>query len=179
MKRALLIAAICGLTLSDIAAQQWPHPAGDQAASHYSALDQITPANVNKLQIVWEWKPNEKNLPQFGTRPGNFQSTPIVIDNVMYVSTMYYGVAALDPATGKELWRYDSKAYEDGQPPNGTGYVHRGVAAWRDGSNLRIILNARYKLIELDAKTGTPVASFGNNGSVDLSEGLVWAINKK
>lgn len=170
-----------------LAAQQWPFYDGDQAGSHYSPLDQITSANVSKLAIAWEWKPNEKNLPQFGTRPGTFQSTPIVIDNVMYLSTMYYGVAALDATTGQELWRYDSKAYEDGQPPNGTGFVHRGVAAWRDPSTslragqgqLRIILNARYKLIELDAKTGTPVSTFGTNGVVDLSEGLVWAINKK
>jgi hypothetical protein len=176
--RALIIAAALWTSTS---AQQWPQPAGDQAASHYSPLDQITPVNVGKLRIAWEWSPNERNLPQFGTRPGAFQSTPIVIDNVMYVSTMYYGVAALDPTTGREWWRYDSKAYEDGQPPNGTGYVHRGIAAWRDSSSgaLRIVLNARYKLIELDAKTGTPVASFGKNGIVDLSEGLVWAINNR
>ena len=179
MKRVLSITVICGLTLSSVAAQQWPQPAGDQGASHYSPLDQITPANVNQLRVAWEWQPNETELPQFGTRPGAFQASPIVVDNVMYVSTMYYGVAALDPATGKELWRYDSKAYEDGQPPNGTGYVHRGVVAWKDGDRLRIFLNARYKLIQLDAKTGAPVSTFGNNGIVDLSEGLVWAINKK
>src|ERR1044071_906751 len=95
-----LIVIVAAVALSaHLIAQQWPQPAGDQAASHYSPLDQITPANVGKLRIVWEWSPNEKNLPQFGTRPGAFQSTPIVIDNVMYVSTMYYGVAALDPAT--------------------------------------------------------------------------------
>ena len=179
MKRVLSITVICGLTLSSVAAQQWPQPAGDQGASHYSPLDQIAPANVNQLRVAWEWQPNETELPQFGTRPGAFQASPIVVDNVMYVSTMYYGVAALDPATGKELWRYDSKAYEDGQPPNGTGYVHRGVVAWKDGDRLRIFLNARYKLIQLDAKTGAPVSTFGSNGIVDLSEGLVWAINKK
>ncbi len=185
MKRALSIAAICGLR-SERRRAAVAAPAGDQGASHYSPLDQITPANVNRLQVAWEWQPNEKDLPQFGTRPGAFQASPIVVDNVMYVSTMYYGVAALDPATGKELWRYDSKAYEDGQPPNGTGYVHRGVVAWKDpstslgaGGALRIFLNARYKLIQLDAKTGTPVSTFGTNGIVDLSEGLVWAINKK
>jgi len=167
-------------TLSVVtAARQWPQPAGDQGAAHYSPLEQITPANVNRLQVAWEWRPNEKDLPQFGTRPGAFQASPIVVDNVMYVSTMYYGVAALEPSTGKELWRYDSKAYEDGQPPNGTGYVHRGVVAWKDGDRLRIFLNARYKLIQLDAKTGTPVPTFGTNGIVDLSEGLVWAINRK
>jgi quinoprotein glucose dehydrogenase len=176
LRRVLVIFVFATATL---VAQQWPQPAGDQGASHYSPLDQITPANVNQLQVAWEWRPNEKDLPQFGTRPGAFQASPIVVDNVMYVSTMYYGVAALDPATGKELWRYDSKAYEDGQPPNGTGYVHRGVVAWKDGDRLRVFLNARYKLIQLDAKTGTPVSTFGTNGVVDLSEGLVWAINKK
>jgi len=81
LKRLLAILICAAATLS---AQQWPQPAGDQAASHYSPLDQITPDNVNRLRIAWEWSPNEKNLPQFGTMPGAFQSTPILIDNVMY-----------------------------------------------------------------------------------------------
>ena len=180
----LVAIVICGVSG---AAQQWPHYAADQAASHYSPLDQITTSNVSRLAIAWEWKPNEKVLPQFGTRPGAFQNTPLMIDNVLYLSTPYNQVAALDATTGKELWRYDPKAYEDGQPPNGQGFAHRGVAAWRDPSTslgagngaLRIILNSRYRLIQLDAKTGTVVESFGRNGIVDLSEGLVWAINKK
>ena len=177
-----VVMSVATLAFVTVSAQQWPQPAGDQGASHYSPLEQISPANVDQLKVLWEWRPNEKELPQFGTRPGAFQASPIVVDNVMYVSTMYYGVAALDPATGKELWRYDSKAYEDGQPPNGTGYVHRGIVAWKDasaGGALRIFLNARYRLIQLDARTGTPVSTFGTNGIVDLSEGLVWAINKK
>jgi quinoprotein glucose dehydrogenase len=56
--------------------------------------------------------------------------------------------------------------------------VHRGLAAWRDNGRLRLFLNTRYRLISLDAATGTPVASFGDNGIVDLSQGLLWAINK-
>ena len=178
-RRALASVIASALWLVPVAAQQWPHYAGDQAASHYSPLDQVTAANVTRLQVAWEWKPNEKNLPEFGTRPGAFQNTPLVIDGVMYLSTPYNQVAALDATTGKELWRYDPKAYEDGQPPNGQGFVHRGVTAWRDRDQLRIFLNARYKLIQLDARTGTPVASFGKDGVIDLSEGLVWAINKK
>ena len=177
-RRALASVIASALWLVPVAAQQWPHYAGDQAASHYSPLDQVTAANVTRLQVAWEWKPNEKNLPEFGTRPGAFQNTPLVIDGVMYLSTPYNQVAALDATTGKELWRYDPKAYEDGQPPNGQGFVHRGVAAWRDRDQLRLFLNARYKLIQLDARTGTPVASFGKDGVIDLSEGLVWAINK-
>jgi quinoprotein glucose dehydrogenase len=158
---------------------EWPHYAGDLAATHYSALDAIDRSNVARLAPAWEWKPGETALAPFGTRPGAFQNTPLMIDNVLYVSTPYNQVAALDPETGKELWRYDPKTYEDGQPPNGTGYVHRGVAAWRDQGQLRIFLNTRYRLIQLDAKTGTPVPGFGSNGVVDLSEGLVWSINRK
>jgi quinoprotein glucose dehydrogenase len=165
-----------------VAKADWPHYAGDQDASHYSPLTEITSENVSKLAIAWEWKPAEKVLPDFGTRPGAFQNTPLMIDGVLYISTPYNQVAALEAATGRELWRYDPKVYEDGQPPNGQGFVHRGLAAWRDtasGGGLRIFLNARYRLIQLDAKTGRPVASFGKDGVIDLGEGLVWAINKK
>ena len=79
------------------------------------------------------------------------------------------------------MWAFDPKAYEDGQPPNGTGFVHRGVAAWRDsadGNKLRIFINSRYRLFCLDAATGRPVDSFGTHGVFDLSKGLVWEINK-
>jgi quinoprotein glucose dehydrogenase len=188
MKRAFLLPIVCVLAgplgVAPAARQaaapgQWPHYAGDLAATHYSSLDAINRANVASLAPAWEWKPGETALAQFGTRPGAFQNTPLMIDNVLYVSTPYNQVAALDPETGRELWRYDPKTYEDGQPPNGTGYVHRGVAAWRDQGRLRIFLNTRYRLIQLDAKTGTPVPGFGANGIVDLSEGLVWAINRK
>ena len=173
------ITAFVGLTLQVASAQrqpagQWPHYAGDLAATHYSTLDQITAANVAQLKIAWEWMPGDKALPQYGTRPGAFQNTPLMIDGVLYVSTPYNVVAALDATTGKELWRYDPKVYEDGQPPNGQGFAHRGVAAWRDasaGGKLRIFLNARYRLIQLDAKTGQPVDGFGSHGVVDLSEG--------
>jgi quinoprotein glucose dehydrogenase len=161
------------------ASGQWPYADGDQAGSHYSPLDRITAANVNQLAIAWEWKTGDKALPQFGTRPGAFSNSPLMIDGTLYLSSPYNVVVALNATTGTELWRYDPKSYEDGQPPNGTGYTHRGVAAWKDADNLRIILNTRYRLIELDAKTGKPVPSFGKDGIVDLSEGLVWAINKK
>jgi quinoprotein glucose dehydrogenase len=105
-----------------------------------------------------------------------------MIDNVVYLSTPYNRVVALNPETGAQLWAFDPKAYEDGQPPNGTGFVHRGVAAWRDSANgnaLRIFINSRYRLFAIDAKTGRPVESFGSHGAIDLSEGLVWSINKK
>ena len=70
--------------------------------------------------------------------------------------------------------------FKDGQPPNGTGFVHRGVAAWRDEAGaLRIFMNSRYRLICLDAKTGALVKTFGRDGIVDLTEGLSWKINPR
>jgi hypothetical protein len=61
MTRVLLLACLC---VAQVGAQQWPHYAADQAASHCSPLDQITAANVGRLSIAWEWKPNEKVLPR-------------------------------------------------------------------------------------------------------------------
>jgi len=157
----------------------WPYYAGDQGGSHYSTLADVNRANVSRLTPVWEWRTGEKALAQFGTRPGAFEATPLAIDGVLYFTTPYNRVVALNGDTGDEIWTFDPKAYEDGQPPNGTGFVHRGVAAWTDGDVLRIFVNSRYRLFCLDAKTGAPVTSFGEGGSIDLSTGLVWAINKK
>lgn len=159
------------------AIQEWPAYAGDNAATHYSPLTDITAANVSTLDTAWEWKTGEDAMPQFGTRPANFQATPLMIDDVLYLSTPYNRVVALDAETGKEKWSFDPKAYELGQPPNGTGFVHRGVAAWRDGGKLRIFLNSRAKLICLDAATGQVVDAFGDHGTVDLTKGLRWDVD--
>jgi quinoprotein glucose dehydrogenase len=157
---------------------EWPVYGGDQSGSKYSPLADIDKTNVARLKVAWSWKTGEDQLQQFGTRPGMFEVTPLMINNVLYLSTPYHRVVALDAETGAEIWAYDPKSYEDGQPPNGTGYVHRGVAAWRDGDKLRIFINTRYRLISIDAMTGKPVDSFGTHGAVDLSQGLIWKTNK-
>ncbi len=206
MAAALTVLALAGAAAQDgRAPQSWPAYAADNAATHYSPLTDITPANVGQLAVAWEWYPTDKPLPEFGTQPGNFQNTPLAIDNVLYVSTMYNRVVALDADTGKELWSYDPKAYEDGQPPNGTGFVHRGVAAWVPGAGgprggppaqagragagpsaqpglqaqARILLASRWRLIALDAKTGEPITTFGDKGVVDLTQGLRREVNRK
>ena len=160
-------------------ARDWPVYGGDPGGRKYSTLAAITPANVATLQKVWEWKTGEEPNKALGTFPGAFQNTPLMIDNVLYVSTPYNRVAALDAATGREIWTFDPRAYDDGQPASGQGFVHRGVAAWRDRGALRIFLNTRHRLICLDAATGMPVATFGTGGEIDLTGGLIWAINKK
>ncbi|HYU78103.1 MAG TPA: pyrroloquinoline quinone-dependent dehydrogenase [Vicinamibacterales bacterium] len=175
---AMLSAGVRGQTNNG--SNQWPAYAGDAASTHYSTLRQINRANVSTLAIAWTWEPREAALKEFGTQPGTFQNTPLMIDDVLYVSTPYNRVVALDPKSGREIWRYDPEPFKEGQPPNGTGFVHRGVAAWRDeAGNLRIFMNSRYRLISLDGRSGQPVAAFGNKGIVDLTKGLSWEVNPR
>jgi quinoprotein glucose dehydrogenase len=166
----------CAVTLH---AQQWPVYGGDAGGSKYSTLTQINATNVKNLKLAWTWKTGETGLPQFKTRPGNFETSPLMIDGVLYLSTPYNSVVALDAQTGKELWKYETKAYEDGPLQSGVGFVHRGVAAWRDEGKLRLFMNSRSKLICLDAETGQPVAKFGDNGIVNLVNGLRWPTDPK
>src|SRR5215471_737285 len=113
-------------------AQDWPYYGGDPGETHYSPLDQINRTNASKLKQLWEWQTGEAPLAEYKTTPGMFEVTPLKIGNRLYLSTPYNRVVALDAESGREIWAYDPKAYAEGQVPNGTGFVHRGVAAWRD-----------------------------------------------
>jgi len=157
---------------------QWPFAAGDPGGMHYSPLSIINKSNVMKLKAAWTWKTEEKLMPEKGVAPGSFEVSPLMIDGVLYLSTPYNRVVALDAQSGEKIWDYDPRAYEAGQPPNGTGFVHRGVAFWSDGRQRRIFLNSRWRLISIDAETGKPVSSFGEGGEVDLTKDLLWPINK-
>jgi quinoprotein glucose dehydrogenase len=169
------------LTAADPPSVEWPFYGGDQAGTKYSRLTQINRENVKNLKPVWEWHTGEKPFEQNRTTPGVFEVTPIMVDGTLYLSTSYNRVVALDPATGRERWSYDPKAYEDGQVPNGTGFVHRGVAFWRDGGSHRgrVLINSRARLIQLDSETGKPVPTFGDNGVVNLLQGLAWEVDPK
>jgi quinoprotein glucose dehydrogenase len=181
-KPVLAAVLVAGAIAPAAPERDWPFYGGDQGGTKFSPLADINRSNVAGLTLAWEWRTREKAIDAYGTRPGTFQATPLMIDNVLYLSTPYNRVVALNAESGAQLWSFDPKAYEDGQPPNGTGFVHRGVAAWRDsgaGNALRIFINTRYRLICLDAATGRVVDAFGVHGVVDLSRGLIWAINKK
>ena len=95
-----------------------------------------------------------------------------MIGGVLYTSTSLSQVAAIDAATGETKWVYDPKIYENGLGiPANLGWLHRGVAYWRNGDDERIvILTAFAQMIVLDAKTGKPVPSFGKDGRIDLTE---------
>jgi len=151
---------------------EWTHYANDAGGSRYSPLTDVDAAKLSRLQVAWQWKHWETPLKEYATTPGQFESTPLMIDGTLYVTTPYNSLAALDAETGKEKWRFDGHAYELGQLLSGSGWKLRGTAVWRDRGQTRIFLNSRHRLVQLDAATGKPVASFGNNGAVSLTDGL-------
>ena len=145
---------------------EWRSYAAEPGSTKYSPLDQISRDNVKNLRIAWRFKTD--NL---GPRPDfNMQSVPIVVNNVMYAQAgTRRSVVALDPASGELLWmwRMDEGKRGAGAPRQGSG---RGLAYWTDGKgDDRIVtVTPGYHLVQLNAKTGVPVASFGRNGVVDL-----------
>ena len=162
----------------------WNAWGGDAGAQKYSSLADVNRDNVAKLAVAWSWEAHEQPIVaasgQLPARPGQFQASPLAINDTLFFPTPYNRVIALDATTGRELWSYDPESWKGfGQPSNGTGLVHRGVASWTDGRERRILLNSRWRLIALDAKTGKPIPSFGANGEVDLTAGLSRAIRKE
>ena len=152
---------------------EWRYVGAEQAHTKYSPLDDINVSNVDQLEVAWTWEPHELPNREFGTRPGSFEATPLMIDNVVYLSTMYTRVVALDAETGAELWAFDPEAYRTGPRGAGPGgFKHRGVAVWGSGDGMRIFINSRDSLYAVDAKTGQRIRSFGDDGRVLLTEGF-------
>ena len=137
----------------------WPVYQGSDAKTHYTTLDQISPANVANLKVAWTYDTKD-------AFPGSeMQSNPVVIDGVMYAISPKQRAFALDAATGKELWSFDPT----GGKFSGPRIRYRGVVV-HDG---RVYFNYRYRLFSVDAKTGKPAPGWGNDsGWVDLREGL-------
>jgi quinoprotein glucose dehydrogenase len=180
MQPASLLLYLALLAPASLAAQagEWREYGGDPGAMKYSALRDITRENVDQLKKAWQWSTGERRDTVARVRPGYFEATPIMLGDTLYFPTPYNQVVALDASTGRELWRYDPHAYAAGQPPNGMGFVHRGIAAWSDGRERRIFLNSRWRLIALDASTGEPIPSFGTAGEIDLTAGLGRGVNR-
>jgi quinoprotein glucose dehydrogenase len=160
-----------------LAQGEWPAYAGTYAASRYSPLTQIDSTNARNLHIAWRWKSPDMAIkeakPAVGPSMAN-ESTPLMIGGTLYTSTSLSQAAAIDAATGQTKWLFDPKIYENGLGlPANLGWLHRGVAYWRNGDDERIvILTAFAQMIALDAKTGQPVPGFGKDGRIDLAEGL-------
>ena len=99
-------------------------------------------------------------------------ATPLMVNGVLYLSTALYQAAAIDARTGETLWVHDPRAYEAGTPPP-LPWRHRGVAYWEQGDEARVVWGTGDGfLIAVDAQTGLPARTFGDNGRIDLTAGL-------
>lgn len=171
------VAAVSVSFCSRPAISEWPAYARDNARTKLSPLAAINRHNVDKLVVAWRWPHGDQPLLQFGTYPGPFENTPIMIDVRLYVTTPYNRVVALDALTGKQLRSFDPQAYRTGAPPTGMGFVHRGVAVWRNGRSSRIFLNTSARLLALDP-SGTPIKDFGSFSEIDLTAHLHRRVNR-
>ena len=150
---------------------EWPTHGADLSASRYRPLDQINASNFNKLEIAWRFKTDS-----LGNRPEyKLEGTPLMVKGVVYATAgTRRAVIALDAGTGELLWVHGEREGVRGAnaPRQLSG---RGLAYWSDGKEERILyVTPGYRLIALDAKTGTRISSFGDHGVVDLKVGAIY-----
>ena len=156
------------------AAVEWTAYARDAAGTKYSPANQITRENVRDLVPVWTYRTGDFAR---GNATVRDETTPLFVDGVLYASTPFGGVRALDPVSGTEIWSFDSEL------DLSTGYgdpTNRGVSTWLDrtravGAPCRrriYVATLDARLISLDAIGGKPCSDFGRNGQLDISAGI-------
>lgn len=141
---------------TDIPAGDWRTINRDLAATRYSPLDQINRSNVSRLALAWSYPMKGYNT-----------AVPLVIDGVMYFPASNR-IVALDAQSGKEIW-----VHTEPRTAGARGVSTRGVGYWPGDAKTpaRILVMVDTRMLALDAKTGTPVSSFGNGGSIDVGVG--------
>ncbi len=135
--------------------QDWPAYGGSPEGTHYSSLTQINRTNVKQLKLAWSFDTHES---------GVLQSSPIIIDGVLFGISPTQKIFALDAASGKLLWQFDSGI--KGTQPD------RGLSYWSEGKDKRVLVGVMNFVYALDAATGKPISTFGKEGRIDLREGL-------
>jgi quinoprotein glucose dehydrogenase len=171
----LSVAVTLAALASAAAAQQgaangeWRTYGGDLGHTRYAPLDQIDASNFNRLEVAWRFKTDSLGP----NREFNFQSTPLMVNGVVYSTAgSRRAVVALDAGNGELLWMHRLDEGQRGQvaPRQLSG---RGLAYWENGDDQRIIyVTPGYQMIALDARTGDRVESFGERGIVDLKENI-------
>lgn len=178
----MFLALCCALASShatDVRASstegEWPSYGNDPGGMRYSPLNQINRSNVASLQPAWTFHVGDIFDGKDGTKRSGLETTPIMVDGTLFLTTPINRVIALDPATGRQRWAYDP--HIDVSTSYGDGLINRGVASWLDASGAadeacrRRIYEATLdaRLIALDAATGEPCAAFGQKGEVNLA----------
>jgi quinoprotein glucose dehydrogenase len=153
---------------------EWPAYGRDPQGTRYSPLDQIDRKNVAALTVAWTYRTGET---EHTHQPAKLEATPLMVDGILYLSTPFGRAIALDPATGRERWRYEANVDRNG---NWGDFASRGVSTWTDSSarvgspcRRRIYLpTIDARIIALDARSGTLCKGFANGGTLDLRRGL-------
>ena len=146
----------------------WPDYAYDERGQRFSPLKQITPQNVSQLKLAWQYDidPAVARANPAASIIAPTEAVPIVVDGVMYTPTMHRTVVALQPETGKEIWKYDI---------GNAGGPLRGVTFWPgDKSSPPTIFAGTTdgRLLAIHAKTGKLVPGFAREGVLDLRPGV-------
>lgn len=148
--------------------EDYPVYGGNKAGNRYSPLDEINMDNVKKLQVAWMYNAAETtdtvNLKQ--QRPKAIQCQPIVVNGILYGTTPELKLFALNARTGKELWKFEP------EKTNARFNSSRGIVYWEQRNDKRILYSVGSSLYAVNAENGKIITGFGNNGSVDLHEGL-------
>ena len=145
---------------------------GDSESTSYSSLTQIDTSNVQQLEVAWIFRPNDAPA---GVNYGKYECNPIVVNNVMYLTSSRRWLYAINAANGEKIWSFD--------PFDGArgGGMNRGVTYWEQGEDKRILFTAGNHLFAVDANTGIPIKEFGTDGRVNLNfhqgePGEAWVI---
>lgn len=141
----------------------WSVYKADAASSSYSPLRQIDRDNVKSLRQAWVFNPEDA---RGGSRFGNAECNPIIIDGVMYATSARHRLYAINASSGKLIWSFDP--FDGGAG----GGIYRGVAYWEDGDDKRILYTAGDNLFAQNAVTGELIRSFGENGRVSMNIGM-------
>jgi quinoprotein glucose dehydrogenase len=154
----------------------WPYYGHDAGGIRYSPLAQINRTNVSTLKVAWTFHVGDISDGSGHQKRSGLETTPILVDGTLYLTTAFNRVFALDPETGKQRWVYDPMVELAGD--YGDGLINRGVTAWHDPARpkgkpcrrriFETTLDAR--LIALDGVTGEPCRDFGNHGQVSLRD---------
>ncbi|WP_140720630.1 MULTISPECIES: membrane-bound PQQ-dependent dehydrogenase, glucose/quinate/shikimate family [Gammaproteobacteria] len=163
-------------TNAGIPDSDWVAYGRDSRATRYSPLAQITPANVGNLKRAWVYRTGSLPLDEKNNRWAP-QTTPLKIGDAIYLCTATNDMLRLDPATGKEVWRYKSDVREQDIPYTaacrGVTYYESPQTPAGQACHARIIEGTlNMKLVAVDAETGKPCEHFGESGRVDLMVGM-------
>jgi quinoprotein glucose dehydrogenase len=173
MKRVLLAAGWMVLVSPAGADTGWSQYGGDQGGRRHSTAAQITPANVTGLRQAWGYSTGAMTRHAGSIRASRFENTPILNEGKLFVCSPFQEVSALDPGTGRQIWRFDPHLSDDSKLNFPNGFNCRGVAYWKgnDGKGRIYFAANNRRLYALDAATGKPIEGFGQHGAAVIYDG--------